>query len=149
VIKYHDENKKAAGFQDKCTNLLDNKSSYIMADEDQWSRGVSYSLLHEKAEKTVGMFSKLGVFIIHGEAVIIREEHDPALLVKAAGENISGPILVLVGPSVSVDKIAGLDVETVNSDDTGDGTKNRGVSDSAMYDEKGETKQHKSTSQIL
>lgn len=35
----------------------------------------------------------------------------------AAGEDISGPNLALVGPSVSVNKVAGLDVEAVDGDD--------------------------------
>lgn len=35
----------------------------------------------------------------------------------AAGEDISGPNLALVGPSVSVNKIASLDIEAVDGDD--------------------------------
>lgn len=99
-----------------------------MADENQWSCWVVLSLLHEKTEKAVGMLGELRVFVIDRKTVVVGEEHDATMFVVAARENISGPNFAPVGPSISVDKIAGLDVEAVNGDDTKYETKNERVS---------------------
>lgn len=89
-----------------------------MADENKWSCWVFLSLLHEKAEKAVGMLCELRVFVINRETVVVGEEHDSTMFAKAAREDISGPNLALVGPSVSMNKIAGLNIEAVDGDDT-------------------------------
>lgn len=89
-----------------------------MAEENKRSRRVIQSLLHEEAEKAIGMLGEVRVLVIHRKTIIVGEEHDAAMFVEAAGENISGPNFSPVGPSVSVNKIAGLDVEAVNGDDT-------------------------------
>lgn len=89
-----------------------------MAYENQWSRWVIFSLLHEKTEKTVGMLGELCIFVINRETVVVGEEHDSTMLSKAAREDIPRPHFALVGPSISVNKITRLDVEAVDGDDT-------------------------------
>lgn len=111
------------------TNLFDNKSAYIMADEYQWSCRVIPSLLHEKAEKAVGMLGELRVFVVNRKTVVVGEEHDATVFVEAARKDISGPDFAPVGPGVSVNKVASLNIEAVNGDDTKQGTKNEQVND--------------------
>lgn len=107
------------------THLFDNKSANVVTDEDEWSRRVIKSVLHEKSKKTIAVLDESGVFISYGEAVIVGEEHDSATLSKAAGEDIPGPKLATEGPSVSVHIVIGLNIETVDGDDTRDGQKSR------------------------
>lgn len=110
------------------TNLLDNESAYIMANEHQWSCRVILSLLHEQAEEAVGMFGELRVFVVDRKTIVVGEEHDATMFVEAARKNIPWPNLAAVGPSVSVNKIASLNIEAVNGDNTKQGTKNERVS---------------------
>lgn len=92
-----------------------------MADEDDWSSRVVKSVLHEKSKKPITMLDESSVFVIHGEAVIVGEEHDAATLFKAAGKDIPGPHLATVGPGVSVHIVIGLNIETMDDDDARDG----------------------------
>lgn len=101
--------------------LFDDKSANIMADEDERPSRVVESVLHEKSKKTITMLDESSVFVIHGEAVIVGEEHDATALSKAAGKDIPGPHLVTVGPGVPVHIVTGLNVETMDDDDARDG----------------------------
>lgn len=121
------------------TNLLDNESAYIMANEYQRSCRVIFSILHEQAEETVGMFGEVRVLVVDRKTVVVGEEHHATLFVEAAGKNVSWPDFAPVGPSVSVNKIASFNIETVNGDDTKQGTKNERVSGIKRSDQRWES----------
>lgn len=97
--------------------LFDDNPANVVADEDDWSSRVVKPVLHEKSKKPITMLDESSVFVIHGESVIVGEEHDAATLFKAAGKDIPGPHLATVGPGVSVHIVIGLNVETMDDDD--------------------------------
>lgn len=74
------------------------------------------------------MLGELRVFVVNRKTVVVGEEHDATLFVEAARKNISGPNFAPVGPGVSVNKIASLNIEAVNGDDTKQRTQSKRVS---------------------
>jgi hypothetical protein len=82
------------------------------------------------------MLGELCVLVVHRKTIVVGEEHNTALFVEAARENISGPNFAPVGPGVSVNKIASLDIEPVNGNNTICRTKNERVSDAKRSDTK-------------